>query len=168
MPISKDEFKNMLSYYPSGVAIITVKSGDEKHGITVSAFSSVSAEPPLIAVFVDHRGRSQPIFQRSDAMFAVNILTEDQVELANRFAFSQEDRFAMGQWAEDDTGAPVLEDGLAWMDCTVYSRVSVPNNTIYIGEIQQARIVQPDKKPLLYWNRDYRHLTTMPEKVTEL
>jgi flavin reductase (DIM6/NTAB) family NADH-FMN oxidoreductase RutF len=158
MPITPEDFKGLMSQYPSGVTVITVKSGDDVHGLTASAFASVSPNPPLIAVFIDHRGYGHELLQRSDAVFAVNFLRAEQEELANRFAFSKEDRFAEGNWTTAVTGAPLLEDAVAWMDCTVYSRHTAGNNTIYIGEIQASKIVTPDASPLLYWNRGYRTL----------
>ena len=165
MPISPDEFKNTLRQFPSGVTIVTVKSGDQVHGLTASAFVSVSADPPLIAVIIDHRGRAHELFEHPDAVFAVNILSESQEELSNRFAWSQEDRFAGGNWTTAITGAPVLEDAIAWLDCTVYSRQSAGTHSIYIGEVQANYSTDSDEKPLLYWNRSYHALTNTQELV---
>ena len=166
MAITPDEFKNTLRLFPSGVTIVTVKAGDETHGLTVSAFASVSANPPLIAVFVDHRGRTCELLDQEDAVFAVNILREDQQELSNRFAW-QEDRFAMGDWTTATTGAPILADALAWMDCTIRGRHVTDTHTIYIGEIQATTVPDDEQKPLVYWNRGYRTVSNEPETVTE-
>ena len=93
------------------------------------------------------------------AVFAVNILGHDQMELSNRFAWlKDEDRFGQGEWTTAATGAPILSDALAWLDCTVYSRFSAGSHTIYIGEVQASGVPRPDMKPLLYWNRGYRQL----------
>ena len=164
MPIDKDAFKNALGQFAAGVTVITVQAGDKRHGLTATSLSSVCAEPPLISVVIDHRGYAQELFQQSDAVFAVNILKADQEDYANRFAFSKEDRFATGNWTTAATGAPILEDALVWMDCTIFSRVTAGNNTIYIGEIQASSVLETDEKPLLYWNRDYRSLTQKIEK----
>ncbi len=158
MPITPEQFKNALRQYPSGVTVITVKADGQTHGLTASAFASVSAEPPLIAVFVNHHGRAFPLFQRHDAVFAVNFLRAGQEEIANTFAFSKEDRFAVGNWTTAETGAPVLEGAVAWLDCTVYSRSAAGSHTIYIGEVQAAYVDETEPSPLLYWNRDYRTL----------
>ena len=165
MPISPDDFRNTLRQFPSGVTIVTVKAGEDIHGLTASAFVSVSAEPPLISVIIDHRGRAHELFERSDAVFAVNILSEAHEELSNRFAWSQEDRFAEGNWTTATTGAPVLADAIAWLDCTLYSRYSAGTHSIYIGEVQANYSTQSDTKPLLYWNRGYRALTNIQEMV---
>ncbi|MCB0005789.1 MAG: flavin reductase family protein [Anaerolineales bacterium] len=158
MAISSDDFKDVLRHFPAGVTLVTVKAGGEVYGLTVSAFASVSPTPPLIMVCIDHRGYSHELLQKSDAVFAVNFLHEEQIELSNRFAFVKDDRFAEGDWTTAATGAPVLADAVAWLDCTVYSRHSAGTHTIYIGEVQASQVVAPDGKPLIYWNREYRQL----------
>jgi len=169
MPINSDAFRDTLSQYPSGVTIITVKAGDEVHGLTASAFASVSADPPLIAIFINHKGRAHTLFERSDAVFAVNFLRETHEPLSNRFAFSKEDKFAEGDWTTAHTGAPILADALAWLDCTIYSRVSMGSHSIYVGEIQATEVLNPDDNPLVYWNRGYRQLDlpAVEQKVVE-
>lgn len=167
MPINQDDFRNTMRHFPAGVTIVTVKAGDETHGMTVSAFVSVSPDPPLISVIIDHRGRGHTLLERSDAVFAVNILREDQQELSNRFAWVKEDRFAEGKWGVGVTGAPVLEDALAWLDCTVYSRHTAGTHTIYIGEVQASHVLEPESTPLVYWNRGYRALQLENELMKE-
>lgn len=164
MPINSEDFRDVMRHFPAGVTLVTVKAGDDIHGLTVSAFVSVSPTPPLISVIIDHKGRGYDLLERSNAVFAVNILREGQEELSNRFAFSQEDRFAEGNWTTAITGAPVLEDALAWLDCTVYSRHTAGTHTIYIGEVQASNVIEPDGAPLVYWNRAYR---TVVEAVKE-
>lgn len=158
MPISPDAYRNALRHFPAGVTIVTIKSGDAVHGLTVSAFASVSPEPPLITVIIDHRHYAHTLLKQDEAVFAVNILRHDQQDLSNRFAFSQEDRFAEGDWTTAVTGAPVLADALAWLDCRLHSRLDVGNNTIYVGEIQASAVPHEDISPLVYWNRNYQQL----------
>lgn len=158
MTISAEDFKDVLRQFPAGVTVITVKSGDDVHGLTVSAFASVSPNPPLILVCIDHRSRGHDLLQRSDAVFGVNILRESQEEVSNRFAFSDEDRFASGNWTTVETGAPLLDDAVAWLDCTVYSRHTAGTHTIYIGEVQASKVVEDGASPLVYWNRAYRSI----------
>jgi flavin reductase (DIM6/NTAB) family NADH-FMN oxidoreductase RutF len=159
MAISSEEFRNVLRHFPAGVTIVAVKAGEEVHGLTVSAFASIAPQPPLVMVIIDHRHRAYPLFERDGATFTVNILRHDQLELSNRFAWvKDEDRFEMGDWREAKTGAPILADAVAWMDCTVHGRYATETNTIYVGEIQAAGVPNPDAPPLLYWNRGYRHL----------
>ena len=81
------------------------------------------------------------------------------MELSNRFAWlKDEDRFDEGAWKTAVTGAPVLEDALAWLDCTIYARFAAGTHTIYVGEVQASQTPRADDEPLIYWNRGYRHL----------
>jgi len=164
MPVSPQDFKDVLRHFAAGVTVVTVKSGDDQHGSTVSAFASVSTEPPLILVCIGHNSRSHELMERSDAVFAVNILREEQEEASNRFAFFDGDRFAEGNWTTAETGAPIIEDSLAWLDCTIYSRLNAGHHTIYIGEVQASKVVAESHNPLLYWNRSYRQLAEKSEE----
>ena len=162
MSISADDFKNVLRHFPAGVTVVTVKSGDEIHGFTVSAFASVSPTPPLILICADHRGRGHELLERSDAVFAVNILAEGQDTISSTFAFGDGNRFENVDWSTATTGAPVLYEALAWLDCTVYSRHTAGTHTIYIGQVQDSRVITPEQAPLIYWNRSYRSIADAP------
>jgi flavin reductase (DIM6/NTAB) family NADH-FMN oxidoreductase RutF len=156
MAINPESFKDSLRHFPSGVTIVTIKSKDQVHGLTISAFASVSPNPPLIMVVIDHRHNAFTLMEEEGATFAVSILGEDQEFLSERFAWvSDEDRFSVGDWDIAVTGAPVLRDALAWMDCTVYGRYSTGTHHIYLGEVQASKVARPDESPLLYWNRAY-------------
>ncbi len=161
MPISSENFRDVLRHFPSGVTVVTIKSPafETVHGLTVSAFASVSPDPPLILVSIDHRATAYELLETAGACFAVNILGHDQMEISNRFAWlKDEDRFAEGGWDTAVTGAPILRDALAWLDCTIYSRFAAGSHTIYVGEVQASGVPRPDEKPLVYWNRGYRKL----------
>lgn len=161
MPILSENFRDALRHFPAGVTVVTIKSpGSETvHGLTVSAFASVSPDPPLVLISIDHRTTAYELLETAGVSFAVNILGYDQMEMSNRFAWlKDEDRFAEGEWDTAATGAPILKDALAWLDCTVYSRFAAGSHTIYIGEVQASGVPRPDVNPLVYWNRGYRHL----------
>jgi flavin reductase (DIM6/NTAB) family NADH-FMN oxidoreductase RutF len=159
MPVSSETYRESLRHFPSGVTIVTVRSGENIHGLTVSAFASISPDPPLIMISIDHRHSANPYLEHEEATFAVNILHRDQRNLSDRFAWiKDEDRFKRGNWGTAKTGAPILEDALAWIDCTIYARYPAGTHTIYIGEVQATGIPRPEEPPLVYWNRGYRHL----------
>jgi len=99
------------------------------------------------------------LLEEEGAVFAVNILREDQIDLSNRFAWvKDEDRFAGGNWHKAVTGAPVLADALVWLDCTIHGRRPAGTHTIYLGEVQASGVPEPDAPPLVYWNRGYRRV----------
>jgi flavin reductase (DIM6/NTAB) family NADH-FMN oxidoreductase RutF len=160
MAISSEEFRSALSRFPAGVTITTIRAGERIHGLTVSAFASVSADPPLIAVVIDNRHKAHALLEEEGAVFAVNILRQDQAELSNRFAWvKDEDRFHEGDWGEAETGAPVLKDALAWLDCRIHGRHQAGTHTIYVGEVVASAVPgDSDQPPLVYWNRGYRKL----------
>lgn len=163
MPVSSDDFRDALRHFPAGVTLLTLRAGGVVHGLTVSAFVSVSPDPPLIAVMVDHRHRAHQLLELPDAVFAISILGEDQRELSERFAWTRdEDRFAAGSWTAALTGAPVLADALAWLDCSIFARHAAGSHSLYIGRVEASAVPRADARPLVYWNRDYRRLAPEP------
>lgn len=158
-PISPDDFKSALRHFASGVTVVTLRAGERVHGLTVSAFVSISPVPPLVAVVIDRRHLAHAMLEEPGAVFAVNILGHEQRELSNRFAWvKDEDRFATGRWTAAVTGAPVLADAVAWLDCTLHTRVAAGTHTIYVGEVQASGALEPERPPLVFWNRAYRAL----------
>ncbi|MCP4427267.1 MAG: flavin reductase family protein [Chloroflexi bacterium] len=161
MNVGSEKFRDALRHFPAGVTIVTVKTPNEPkpHGLTVSAFSSISPEPPLIMVTIDHRNYGHELLQQEGSVFAVNFLAHDQEVLSNRFAWvKDEDRFAEGEWGTAVTGAPILKNALAWLDCTVHDSYEAGSNSIYIGRVQASDVPRPDEAPLIYWNRGYRQI----------
>lgn len=159
MGISSEEFRNALRHFPSGVTVVTIKSGNQIHGLTVSAFASVSPDPPLIAIIIDQQHTAYNLLEQEGASFAVNILHQDQINVSNRFAWlKDQDRFEKGGWNTAVTGAPILPDVLAWLDCSIYAKHSAGSHMIYIGLVEASDVPRPDELPLVYWNRGYRQL----------
>ena len=138
MTVSVDEFKNALRLWASGVTVVTTQS--EQYGVqgmTVSAFSSVSVEPPLILVCINTRADTgDGIFESGS--FAVNVLSTDQQNTSNQFAggSSQEQRFLDNPWSTSVTGAPILEQSLMSLDCTVVEKIKAGTHWVIIGEVQ--------------------------------
>lgn len=166
MSISSEQFREALRLFPAGVTIVTIKapSLELPHGLTVSAFSSISPEPPLVMIAIDHRASGHELLEEEGSVFAVNILSQEMSELSNRFAWiKDEDRFAVGEWGTAVTGAPILQNALAWLDCTIHNRYEAGTHTIYIGKVMASGTPGGNKPPLLYWNRGYRVLKTSEE-----
>ncbi len=159
MTISAIAFRDALRHFPAGVTLVTLKSGDEIHGLTVSAFVSVSPDPPLIAVIIDHKHRAHQLLEGPERSSPSTFCSTSDQALADRFAWKPEkERFAAGRWTTAATGAPVLVDAVAWLDCTIDSRHAAGSHTIYVGAVQASAVPRPEGAPLLYWNRDYRRL----------
>lgn len=159
MATTPDQFRDALRHFATGVTIVTARAGERIHGMTVSAFTSVSADPPLVAVVIDRGTTITPMLSEDGAGFAVSLLRTDQAPLSDRFAFvKDEDRFAEGRWSTAETGAPVLSDALAWLDCRLAARHPAGSHTIYVGEVVASWAQTEGGSPLVYWNRGYRRL----------
>ncbi len=158
MPISSDQFKYVMRQWASGVSIVTMQAEERRHGLTVSGFLSLSPEPPLVLISIGQELTSDTLLQASGA-YAVNFLRDDQQKLSDCFAgrLGQIDRFEGLITHTAATGAPILEDCLAWLDCRVVSSQVVGDHTLFIGEVVAAG-VNDAVKPLIYWNADYRRL----------
>jgi len=155
MPVDAKAFKDALARFPSGVTVVTVQEGEEVHGITVSAFLSVSLSPPLILVSIDKRARSHDVIPRV-GRFAVSILAEGQDPVSNYFAgYKQPDQVV--ELARPDMGTPVVPDALAWIDCSLHQVVDGGDHTLYIGQVEG--VTTRDGAPLIYYRGRYRALT---------
>ncbi len=156
MPISTDQFKYVMRQWASGVTVVTMQTAEQRHGLTVSGFMSISPEPPLVLISIGQELTSDTLLQASGA-YAVNFLRADQHELSDRFAgrLGAGDRFDELKINTAATGAPILEDCLAWLDCRVVSTQVAGDHTLYSGEVVAAGVNGP-AKPLIYWNADYR------------
>jgi flavin reductase (DIM6/NTAB) family NADH-FMN oxidoreductase RutF len=156
MPISKDEFRSAMSRFASGVTVVTTQT--ETHqpaGMTVSAFASLSLDPPLVLVCIDKRTSIHDHLVEG-RYFAVNVLAEDQEILSRRFASRDTDRFSGTGYAEGVTGVPILSDVLAAMECRIVYTYPGGDHTIVVGEVERTTF--NDGKPLAYFRGGYAEL----------
>ena len=154
--IGRDEFRTALSRFPSGVTIVTTKDASGRfHGITVSAFSSVSLEPPMILVCIEKTTGSHYAFQESE-FFVVNVLDEEQENLSNRFASQIPDKFDGVEYRLGLGEIPVLEVALVTLECRLAYAHEGGDHTIFVGLVEKSET--RDGKPLVYWHGDYRRL----------
>ncbi|MEW6206797.1 MAG: flavin reductase family protein [Acidobacteriota bacterium] len=156
MAVSKDEFRRAMASFASGVNIVTTRSEENaKLGITVSAFSSLSLEPPLILICIDKRASIHDHL-REGRHFAVNILAEGQESLSNRFASRETDRFNGIECAEGASGLPLIGGALAHIECRVVAAYPGGDHTIYVGEVEATRVSEGN--PLAYFRGRYSRL----------
>jgi flavin reductase len=157
MPIDQEAFKDALRGWTSGVTVVTSRSGDKIHGMTVSAFSSVSADPPLVLVCANRSSTTHGIIEEG-GLFTVNILASHQQEVSNVFASSknEDSRLQRVSWTEGETGAPLIDQALASLECKVASAHQEGSHTIYIGRVEAVHTT--DAEPLVYYQGGYRSL----------
>lgn len=156
MAITNEEFRRALSRFASGVTVVTLRDKNgQPQGITVSAFSSVSLNPPLVLVCIDHEAGSHDAFHESKR-FVVNILSEEQREHSDQFASQIPDKFINIHHHEGLEGIPVLKDALVNLECRLVHDFVAGDHTIFIGEIEQAHVNEGN--PLVYYLGDYRKI----------
>ena len=153
--IDSIEFRRVMGHFASGVAVVTARaSGERPCGLTASAVCSVSLDPTLLLVCVE-RGADSHDCIRDFGAFAVNVLPQEGGEsLARRFAsWEVEDKFRGIAYREEQTGAPVLQDALAWLDCRVAEVLPGGDHTIFLGEVVAADAREGG--PLVYYRGGY-------------
>jgi flavin reductase (DIM6/NTAB) family NADH-FMN oxidoreductase RutF len=154
MTISAEDFKRALSRRASGVAVVTARSGDRVHGMTVSAFTEVSLDPPLVLVCADKTCNTLPVI-RAGGVFAINVLARDQQEISTRFAVKKDEdkRFDGLMTDVGRTGAPLLRGVAVNIDCRVVAEHDAGDHVIYLGKVEEVRSF--DREPLLYFRGAY-------------
>ena len=154
--ISPDEFRRALGHFASGVTTVTTLDGDGRPtGLTASAFSSVSLDPPLILVCVDHKSQSYPaLLERG--RFAVNVLHLEQETVSKRFASTRLDKFDGVPHRPGDLGVPLIDGALAQLECVTVSKHVEGDHTIFVGRVERAHYGSGE--PLIYYRGRYDRL----------
>jgi flavin reductase (DIM6/NTAB) family NADH-FMN oxidoreductase RutF len=155
--VDRTELKQVLARRASGVAIVTARAGDVVHGMTVSAFSEVSLEPPLVLVCADKTSNTHALIA-AGGVFAINVLASDQEALSNLFASKRDEarRFVGLEVDRGETGAPLLRGTVATLECRVHAAHDAGDHVIYVGEVVATR--RSEREPLVYWSGGYRRL----------
>lgn len=159
MSLDPDTFRAVLGRFASGVTVVTVLDAHGRdHGMTVSAFCSVSLDPPLVLVCVEHSASVHQVLLDTE-YFAVSVLAADQEALARRFAEAGRgpERFAgLGYRRGERTGAALLDDALAVLECRRVAAHPAGDHTIIVGETESCAL--RDARPLLYYRGGYAEL----------
>jgi flavin reductase (DIM6/NTAB) family NADH-FMN oxidoreductase RutF len=155
------EFRSALAQFPTGVTIVT--SADARLnplGATVSAFSSLSLDPPLILVCLQRESRTTAAIRGRKA-FAVHVCTSEQAALAQRFAVDLASKFDGGGYRFNASGVPCLDDVGLRLECTLHAEVEGGDHVIFVGHV---RVVPPAKEfqPLIHARRAFFSLSAEP------
>ncbi len=158
--VTADEFRRACGRFATGVAVATVlDSKSVPHGLTVSSFTSVSLDPPLILICLGHAVTCIEAF-RAASHFGINVLSEAQRDISDRFARKGHDRFNGTPWVGGQTGVPLLPEALAHMECAVHERFVSGDHDIFVGRMVRAEVADGD--PLLYFASRYREIRELP------
>jgi flavin reductase (DIM6/NTAB) family NADH-FMN oxidoreductase RutF len=159
----EDQLRKAMRQWASGIVVVTAEYLGNRHGMTVSSFTSVSVEPPVILVSLHKNTRTHDLVLKSQA-FGVTLLAADQQELSDRFAGrigADDDRFSGVETFTLKTTSPLLTGGLAVFDCRLMDSYDTKTTTVMFGEVVTALLSnRPEEefRPLLYHNQGYRWL----------
>jgi flavin reductase (DIM6/NTAB) family NADH-FMN oxidoreductase RutF len=154
--VEKAEFCRTCAKFPTGVTVLTMRDSEGgAHGMTASSFTSVSLDPPLVLVCVDHKASVMIHLRRAEHV-GINILSEEQGELSTRFARRGENRFADIEWMAGHHGVPLIPGVLASFECGIDRLVDAGDHAIVIAEVLRAE--HRDGRPLVYFGSAYHKL----------
>lgn len=156
MPVDPDDFRAALGRFPSGITVVTSRdSAGDFHGITVSAFCSVSLRPPLVLVCIEKTTGSHDAIIETRAL-VVNILASGQDELSELFSLTGIDKFNGIAVRAGLDGVPVIDDALVSLECRLRDTFDGGDHTIFVGSVESVSI--RDGEPLVYFHGNYRDL----------
>ncbi|NJL95344.1 MAG: flavin reductase [Anaerolineae bacterium] len=163
MSFDPTRFRHTMRLWATGVTVVSAQHGPLRRGTTVSSFTSVTLEPPLVLVCLQKSTETADVIHNSGA-FAVSMLGEGQEAISNRFAGygdlpPEVDRFSDMDVMTAETGAPILAAAMGWVDCRLHARQDASTHWIFMGQVVAAS-GQPEHAPypLIYYNREYRQI----------
>ncbi len=161
----KEELRKVMRVYPQGVTVVSFRKDNTFYGITVSAFTSISLEPPLIMISISKQSKIHDLIIEAE-YFVVNFLAEDQKIVSDIFAgrVNVINRFEVVKYFFDITGCPIIKGVRAYLECKKYKVYDGGDHSIILGEVINAKKLN-DKPPLVYYMQQYT--TTMPPEKLE-
>ena len=160
MSLSPTEFRKAMGTFATGVTIITLDLEGEVHGMTANAFASVSLDPPLVLVCVDHSARTHAHLH-AKKRFGVNILAEGQRVISEYYArpvhvHGRAEEEAGARFERTAKGTPILHGALAYLECRLQSAQDAGDHTIFIAAVEDVVVRQGE--PLLFFRGKYRKI----------
>jgi flavin reductase (DIM6/NTAB) family NADH-FMN oxidoreductase RutF len=152
--IDQSRFRQVLGYFPTGVTVITAMGEDRSPvGLAVGSFASLSLDPPLVLFCAATSSSSWPKIEAA-GHFCVNILSEEQEDVSRAFASKKDDKFEGIGWRPGHTGAPIISDVLAWIDCRIEAVQDGGDHHIVLGRVLELEVAHPGK-PLVFFRGGY-------------
>lgn len=157
--IDPDTFRSVLGRFASGITILTARDGDDvDHGMTASAFCSLSLNPPLVLFCLDHDASMHGLMS-GHPVVGVSVLSSEQEAHSRRFAADEDDRFDGIAFTRGEHGVVLLDAALAQMECRIIKHFEQGDHTIFIAEVIRAATPATEARPLLYYRGGYAQLT---------
>ncbi|MFC7393169.1 flavin reductase [Scopulibacillus cellulosilyticus] len=152
--IDSDLFRDVIGHFASGVTVITTRQDETNFGVTASAVTSLSVDPPMLLVCINQKTGTCHAISQSKT-FGVNILHEDQGEVALQFARPNTDKFKGIDISYGELGEPLLKESLANLECRVVEEVTGGTHSVFLAEVQNARVEKG--MPLAYFRGKFGH-----------
>jgi flavin reductase (DIM6/NTAB) family NADH-FMN oxidoreductase RutF len=140
-----------------GVYIVTTRTKEKINGMTAAWVSQVSLQPLMLMVSIAPARHTHRLVKES-GYFAINTLSEDQIDLAKHFGYKsgrKVDKFEKISFFDAPKGSPVLSDALAYFECQLADSFTAGDHTLFVGNVTSAKILKDDKKPLIFYWDDY-------------
>jgi flavin reductase (DIM6/NTAB) family NADH-FMN oxidoreductase RutF len=140
-----------------GVYVVTTRLGEKINGMTAAWVAQVSLNPLLVMVSIAPSRYSHTLIKES-GIFAINVLTAEQVELGKRFGYKSGrkiDKFAGLDYLAAGSGAPVLPQAYAYLDLKLVQTYTAGDHTLFVGEVMEAKILHPQSQPLIFKKSDF-------------
>ena len=158
MSLDAAQFRKAMGCFATGVTIITLDLDGEVHGMTANAFASVSLEPMLVLICVDHKAATHAHLH-TKKRFGINVLCEDQRAISEYYArptrtHTQAEEEAGARFDRTQHGTPMLRGALAYLECRLHSAQDAGDHTIFIAEVEDA--VVREGQPLIFFRGKYR------------
>jgi 3-hydroxy-9,10-secoandrosta-1,3,5(10)-triene-9,17-dione monooxygenase reductase component len=152
--VDEAHYRQVLGHFPTGVTVITAATPEGPVGLAVGSFFSVSLDPPLVAFCAGKTSSSYPRMQEA-GHFTVNVLAEDQEDVCRVFASKATAKFAgVGYRPAPATGAPVITDVLAWIECEIDAVHEAGDHWIVVGRVLDLGVVH-EGGPLVFFRGGY-------------
>ena len=160
------EFRRTMGCFTTGVAVVTTLDDGVPRGLTVNSVTSVSLNPPLLLVCVDHTSESYNGFLTGQ-VFAVNFLAVDQMDVSKRFAMKTAGKFTGLHYRSGVTGSPILTDIVAFIECALEAHYPGGDHTIFVGRVVACE-VYGGREPLLFYQGKYSRMERIALPITYL
>ncbi|SDS49431.1 flavin reductase family protein [Bradyrhizobium canariense] len=154
--IDAAQFKAAMRCMASTVTVITSREGSVSNGMTATAVCSVSAAPPCILVVINQANKSHSLIERS-GIFAVNVLSADQIAIAQHFALKPDDPLGRVDYRSGLTGVPMIEGCAAQLECVVEAQTKSGTHSVFIGRV--VFVQETDRLPLIYRGGEFVELS---------
>jgi flavin reductase (DIM6/NTAB) family NADH-FMN oxidoreductase RutF len=148
-------YRRTLGAFPTGVVIVTGHDGEGPQGLAIGSFTSVSLDPPLVGFLPDKGSSSWPKIEATGG-FCVNILAADQLPICEAFASRGGNKYGAVTWRPGQhTGSPIIDGGLAFIDCSIEQVIDAGDHWFVLGRVQELAIERDDVGPLLFFRGVY-------------